>query len=456
MALSGLEIYKKLPKTNCGDCGVPTCLAFAMKLASGQAELDKCPHVSEEAKAELAQSSAPSIRKVTIGTGEHAVSIGEETVAFRHEKKFENPTGIAVMVTDDMSESDVDRIIDELNKIEFERIGMILSADLVVIKGGDAGKFKALVEKVVSKTNKAPVLVADDVSVMTAAVEAIKDKRPLVFGANKDNYEAFGKLALENNLPIGVTGSNIEEVAEVAEKLVTEGHKELVIDTGASDIATALKDQVSIRRISLAKKHKGLGFPTICFTNRMSEKLDEQATFASVLIPKYAGIVVLSDIDIPTIYTLTVERMNIFTDPQRPMTVEQGIYEIGTPDENSPVLVTTNFSLTYFIVSSEVESSRVGVWLAVHDSEGLSVLTAWAAGKFVPENIAPFIKKSGIKEKIKHNKIIIPGYVAQISGELEDELSEWKVIVGPREAGDVPQFLKTWSPAEAEKQTVDS
>jgi acetyl-CoA decarbonylase/synthase complex subunit gamma len=452
MALSGLEIYKKLPKTNCGDCGVPTCLAFAMKLASGQEELGKCPHVSEEAKAELAESSAPPIRKVTIGSGEHAISIGEETVAFRHEKKFENPTGIAIQVSDDMADADIDRIVDDLNKIEFERIGLILSADIIAIKGTDAAKFKSLVEKIISKTTKAVILIAEDINVMTAGIEAAKDKKPLVFGANKDNYEAFGKLAKENNLPLGVTGSNLDEVAEIAEKLVDAGNKELVIDTGASDIGTCLKDQVAIRRIALAKKNKGLGFPTICFANRMSDSLADQTACASIMIAKYAGIAVLGDIDIPSIYTLTVQRMNVFTDPQRPMTVDQGIYEIGTPDENSPVLVTTNFSLTYFIVSSEIESSRVPTWLAVHDSEGLSVLTAWAAGKFVPENIAPFIQKSGIKDKVKHNKIVIPGYVAQISGELEDELGDWKVTVGPREAGDLPQFLKTWSP---EKQTAD-
>lgn len=452
MALSGLDIYKKLPKTNCGDCGVPTCLAFAMKLAGNQAEIDACPHVTEEAKAELSESSAPPIRSVSIGAGEHAIKIGEETVMYRHEKRFENPTGIALLISDDMSDEQVDSQISDLNQIEFERIGLVFSTDLVVLKStADSAKFSALVEKVSKATEKALVLDSADPATMEAALKIVASKKPLIYAATKDNWEAMAKLANDNNCPLAVKGANIDEAADVAGKLVDAGHKELVIDSGSRDLNAILADQVNSRRLALKKKFKPLGFPTIVFA---SEAASENPMFenivAATFIAKYAGIVVLSKIEAATLYPLLVERMNIFTDPQRPMTVEQGIYEINNPTADSPVLVTTNFSLTYFIVSSEIESSRVPTWLCIHDSEGLSVLTAWAAGKFVPENIAGFLKKSGIAEKVNHRKLSIPGYVAQISGELEDEMGDWKIEVGPREAADLPAYLKIWSPEKQE------
>jgi len=446
MGLSGLEIYKKLPQTNCGECGVPTCLAFAMKLAAGQAELAKCPHVSEEAKAELAESSAPAIRGITIGNSDKSFKVGEETVLFRHEKRFENPTGLAVLISDD--DSDFDAKLDRVLGISFDRIGLVLAADAIAVKGTDAAKFASAVEKVASKTDKGILLVSEDPAVIEAGIAKVADRKPLIASATSANWEKMAAIAKEKGASLVVKGQSLDEAAELSEKIANAGAQNLIIDSGSRDLGSVLADQTNIRRLALKKKFRPLGYPTVIMASEMADNSLAEATVASSFIAKYGGLVVLSDAQAETLYPLLVERMNIFTDPQRPMMVEEGVYEINDPGPDSPVLVTTNFSLTYFIVSSELESSRIGVHLAVHNSEGLSVLTAWAAGKFVSENIAPFLQKSGIFDKTSHKKLIIPGYVAQMSGELEAELPGIKVQVGPREAGDLPKFLKAWNPAK--------
>ena len=174
----------------------------------------------------------------------------------------------------------------------------------------------------------------------------------------------------------------------------------------------------------------------------MASNLDMETLIAGMFVAKYGGISVLSDFTGESLFPLLLERLNIFTDPQRPMTVTEGIYEIGNPDENSPVLVTTNFALTYFIVSGEIEGSKVPSWLLIKDSEGLSVMTAWAAGKFAGDDVGIFVKKSGIMDKVKHTELIIPGYAAAIAGDVEEELPDWTITVGPREAAHIPAFLK--------------
>lgn len=446
MGLSGLEIYKKLPQTNCGECGVPTCLAFAMKLAAGQAELAKCPHVSEEAKAELAESSAPPIRGINIGSGDTAFKIGEETVMFRHEKRFENPTGIAVLLNDD--DAEFDSKLDKALGVSIDRIGLTLAVDAIAVKATDAAKFSAAVEKVAGKTNKGIILVSEDPAAIEAAIGKVAERKPLIVAATADNWEKMAAIAKDKGASLVVKGQNLDEAAELSEKVSSAGVADLVIDTGARNPGAVLADQINVRRLALKKKFRPLGYPTIVMANEMASDALTEVAVASGFIAKYGGLVVISATGAENLYPLLVERMNIFTDPQRPMMVDEGVYEINDPGPDSPVLVTTNFSLTYFIVSSEIEASRVGVHLAIHNSEGLSVLTAWAAGKFVSENIAPFLQKSGIFDKTSHKKLVIPGYVAQMSGELESELPGIKVQVGPREAGDLPQFLKTWSPAK--------
>ncbi len=444
MGLTGIQIFKLLPKTNCGECGSPTCLAFAMALAAGKAELDKCPYVSDEARAQLSEASAPPIRPLTIGVGDYAVKLGGETVMFRHEKTFFNKPGLAVLITDAMGDAEVDRRFGKLAELQYERVGLTLRPELVALKEtGNKEKFLGLVKKA-SATSYSIILMSYDAGVMKEALDIAKDKKPLIYAATKENADAFGAMAKEYACPLAVMGAGLEEVVGLTEKLTGMGLKDLVIDSGSRSVRDAFYDQVIIRRAALQAKMRALGYPTITFPCEMTDNLMKETLIASLFIAKYAGIIVLSDFEGETVFPLLLERLNIYTDPQRPMTTTQGIYPINNPDANSPVLVTCNFSLTYFIVSGEIENSRVPAWLCVMDTEGLSVMTAWAAGKFVGDVVGPFIKKSGIEEKVSHKKIIIPGYAAGILGDLEEELPGWEITVGPREAAHLPAYLKMW------------
>jgi acetyl-CoA decarbonylase/synthase complex subunit gamma len=444
MAMTGIQIFKLLPKTNCKDCGFPTCLAFAMALASGKAELDKCPHVSEEAKAQLAESSAPPIRTVTIGTGDNALKVGGELVLYRHEKTFYNPTGLGVVVSDAMSDEEVTQKVERANKLEYERVGLMLRPNLVACKctSGDPQKFEALVNEVKGMTSLNLVLISENIDALKAGAKAAKDRKPLLYAATKDNADAAAELAKETECPLAVRGASLDELAQLTEKLTKAGVKDLVIDSGARDVKTLLRDQVAVRRLALEKKFAALGFPTITFPCEMTDDPMKEAMYAALMINKYGAIALLSDLQGQHLFPLLVNRLNIYTDPQRPMATKEGIYEIGNPDENAPVLITTNFSLTYFIVMGEIESSRVPSYLLIVDTEGLSVMTAWAAGKFAADAIAIFVKKCGIGDKVKDKTLIIPGLAAGMSGELEEELPDWKVVIGPREAAHIPAFLK--------------
>jgi acetyl-CoA decarbonylase/synthase complex subunit gamma len=444
MALTGIQIFKLLPKTNCGKCGVPTCLAFAMNLAAGKVELIACPFVSEESKAQLAEASAPPIRPVTIGTGTGAFKVGGETVMFRHEKKFENPTGIAMLVTDTMPESEIAARIERFNKNIYVRVGVKLHADAVAVKcdSGNAAKFGKLVETVTKATEGGLILMSENPEVLAAGLKICATRKPLIYAATKTNAEAVAKLAKEYSCPVAVKGANLEEVAELTAVMNQAGIKDIVIDSGARTIKQAFQDEVIIRGAALQKKFKPLGYPTITFPCEMTANPLKEALIASMFVAKYAGIVVLSDLKGEVLFPLLVERLNIFTDPQRPLATTPGIYEINNPNENSPVLITTNFSLTYFIVSGEIETSKVPSYLLIMDTEGLSVLTAWAAGKFGADLMAAFVKKSGIGDKVKNHKLIIPGYSASESGGLEEDLKGWEILVGPREGSLIPAYLR--------------
>jgi acetyl-CoA decarbonylase/synthase, CODH/ACS complex subunit gamma len=447
MPLTGIEIFKLLPKTNCGKCGVPTCLAFAMQLAAGKAELAACPAVSEETKAKLSEASAPPIRPVVIGTGARAVKTGGETVLFRHEKRFENPPGLAITLSDAMSDVEIDGRLDRLNNLKYDRVGLTLRPEMAAIKcdTGSAEKFVALVSKVKQISDCSLILMSSNPDILAAGLKECADRKPLLYAANKDNWEKVAGLAKSANCPVAVRGNGLDEVGLLTDQLGKAGLKDMVIDTESRSVRQAFEEQIFVRKAALSKI-RALGFPTIVFPGEMSQDPMKEALIASMFIAKYAGIIVLSDFQGHSLFPLLVERMNIYTDPQKPLATKEGIYEIGGPKENSPVLITSNFSLTYFIVSGEIENSRVPAYLLVKDTEGLSVMTAWAAGKFVADAIAPFVKKSGIAEKVKHHKLIIPGYAAQESGGLEEELPDWKIEVGPREAAHIPQFLKNWKP----------
>jgi acetyl-CoA decarbonylase/synthase complex subunit gamma len=448
MPLTGIEIFKLLPKTNCGDCGVPTCLAFAMNLASGKVELSACPHVTEESKEKLAEASAPPILPVTIGVGERALKVGGETVMFRHEKRFENPPGIAILIKDSLDDAEVDARIQKCKTLQYERVGLTLRPELVAVKSesGDAGKFEGVVGKVAQGTDCGIILMSENPDVLAAGLKVCADRKPLIYAATKDNVDKVAAMAKDSSCPVAVKGSSLEEVTELSDKLTQAGLKNIVIDSGSRTTRQALEDQIVIRSAALNKKFRPLGFPTITLPCEMTDDPMKEAVIASMFVAKYGGIIVLSDFYGESLFPLLVERMNIFTDPQRPLATKEGIYDIGGPGNDSPVLITTNFSLTYFLVSGYLETSRVPAWLLVKDTEGLSVMTAWAAGKFSADIIAPFIKKSGIEDKINHRKLIIPGYAAVESGGLEEELPGWEILVGPREGAHIPAFVKAWTP----------
>jgi len=448
MPLTGIEIFKLLPKTNCGECGVPTCLAFAMSLAGGKAELSACPYISEEAKVKLAEASAPPIRPVTIGVGDRALKIGGETVLFRHEKRFENPPGFALLISDAMDDAEVNARLKKLKELQYERIGLTLRPDLVAIKddSGDASKFEAVVNKVKQNSDYGIILMSNNPEILAAGLKACAERKPLLYAATKDNLEPVADLAKQNSCPVAVKASGLEELAQLTTKLTEAGIKDIVLDSGSRTIRRAFEDQIFIRSAALVKKFRPLGFPTVVFPGEMTDDAMKEAVIASIFVAKYGGIIVLSDFYGESLFPLLVERLNIYTDPQRPLMTTEGIYQIGGPNENSPVLITTNFSLTYFIVSGEIETSRVPAHLLVMNTDGLSVMTAWAAGTFVSDNIAAFVKKCGIMDKVKHHKLIIPGYAAAESGGIEDELKDWEVLVGPREGAHIPAYLKTWKP----------
>ena len=444
MALTGIEIFKMLPKTNCKECGFPTCLAFAMGLATAKAELDKCPYVSEEVRDKLAEASAPPIRPVKIGMKEGVKTIGGETVMFRHEKTFFNPTLIAGLITTAMTDAEVDAKIAQFNKLKYERVGLTLRPELLAIldANGDAAKFGALAKKVMDGSDGGLILCSENPDVVKAGAEAAKERKPLIGIATPANADAMGALAKELGLPLIAKAKGYDDLAALTTKLTGMGLKDLVIDAGSRGLREAFQDQVVIRRAALGPKFRPFGFPTITCPAQMTDDPVMEKLYAAVFIAKYGGIVVVNDLSADGIFPLLLQRLNIYTDPQKPMMITPGIYEMGTPGPDSPVAVTTNFALTYFIVSGEIEGSKISTWLLIQDTEGLSVMTSWAAGKFSGDSVAHLVKKCGIADKVKTRTLIIPGYAAGISGDLEEELPDWKVSIGPREASHIPAFLK--------------
>ena len=452
MGLSGIEIFKYLPRTNCGECGVPTCLAFAMSLAAGKAELSVCPYVTEEARTRLEEASAPPIRPVNLAMKGRVLKAGGETVMFRHEKRFENPPGLAVVITDTMDEAETERRLSSFERFTFTRVGATIRPEMVALKydSGEPARFTALVRRAVTASDAAIILMCDDAATAKAAAAECGERKPLLSAVTAANFEEMAGVAAELALPVVARGT-LDELAELTVRLNEMGIKDILLDTGSRDIKAALADQVSLRRLALNKKFRALGYPTIVFPVEMTDNVLREALYASVLMAKYAGVIVLSDFRGETIFPLLVARLNLYTDPQRPLATAEGIYDINGPDENSPVAITCNFSLTYFIVSGEIENTRMPAHLLIKDTEGLSVMTAWAAGKFGADNISGFIKKSGIADRVKHRKLIIPGYIAMESGGLEEELPDWEILVGPREASQLLAYLKAnWKTPENE------
>ncbi len=444
MALTGLEIYKHLPKTNCKKCGFPTCLAFAMALAGKKTSLDKCPDITEEAKLALESASQPPMATITIGVGEDKVEVGGETVLFRHEKTFYHPCAIGITLSDSLEKEKILRRIEKISKLKFERVGMFLQVNLIAISNdsNSQDKFCDAIRGATEKSNLPLVLISNNPQVLEAGLKICAERKPLIYSAKEDNQEAMVGLAKKYSCPLAVYGKNLEELDSLSQKVVASGVKDVVLDPGTRNLGGSVQDFTQLRRLALKRGYRPFGYPVIAFV-RGNDPYQE-VSMAATYISKYANIVVLDRTEPEEILPLITLRQNIYTDPQKPIMVEPKLYEIGTPNENSPLLVTTNFSLTFFTVQPEIEASKVPSYLLIVEAEGLSVLTAWAAEKFTPEGIFAAMKKAEVEKKLSHKKIIIPGYVAVMKAKLEDE-SGWEVLVGPKEGSGIPKYLKeTW------------
>jgi CO dehydrogenase/acetyl-CoA synthase gamma subunit (corrinoid Fe-S protein) len=446
MAMSGLDIYKLTPKTNCKECGFPTCMAFAMKVAAGGVEISKCSHMSDDAMAKLSESTAPLMKIVTFGKGETECKLGGETVLFRHEKTFVNRNRFAVLLSDAMSQEQIDAKIANMKNVDYVRIGEEMRAEIAALQYvGNKDAYLALINKVKASSLKvAYMLVCADVSVLKDALELVKDELPIVFGANSNNYQEMVALVKELKLPLGLKAPSLAELYDLVENVQKLDYKELLLDIGNASAREAFTNAVQIRRTALKEQDRTFGYPSVAFVNELAkgDKFMEVA-LASLFTMKYGSLIVMDDMDYARALPLFGLRQNIYTDPQKPMRVEPEFYPINNPGDNSPVLITVDFALTYFVVSGEVERSKVPAWMGIPDAGGYSVLTAWAAGKFSGSVIAKFIKESGIESKTKCRKLIIPGKVAVLKGDIQDSLPNWEVIIGPDEAMHLPKFLRT-------------
>jgi len=444
MPVSGSEIVKLLPgRRPCKDCGFPTCFAFAMKLATGGTTLDKCPYLSDEVKTKLEDMLAPAIKLVTIGTGENKLEVGNEEVIYRHEKTYIHPPGIAILISDTEKEEKINEKLKKVSDLKYSWVGLTLKAEMIALynESGDREKFLSLVKEIYGKTDKALIIISNDLDTLFSARDICYDRKPLLYPITKENIEAALPRIKEKPTPLGLKGESIEDLVPLTRKLKENGVDDAILDPGSKDVLEAIRDQTFIRRAAIKQGFRPLGYPTIAFPCFMARDGLKEILLASLFVIKFASIIVLSDFDENTLLPLLVLRLNIYTDPRFPMAVEEKYYEIGEPDEYSPVLVTSNWALTYFIVSSAIEATKIPSFLCVKDTEGLGVLTGWAAGKFTGDAVASMIKKCGIADRVKHRKLVIPGRVARIKGELEDALPGWEVVVGPREAAGIGAFL---------------
>jgi len=440
MALSGLDIYKLLPKTNCRQCGLATCLAFAMQLAKKAVVIEKCPFITPEAKSILDAQAQPPIKLISLGTGESRLDIGNETVMFRHEEKFRNPAGLGFIIEDSLSDSRIKSTLEKINQLKFERVGQKLEVNLVAVKQTkDAKRFVEATKLVLSNTSLPLMLVSSEPASLKGAAELSKERRPLLYCATKDNASQIGRIAKELDLPLVAAGKNIDELAQLTGELNALGVNNLILDTGSKPVAEKIWDLTQIRRQALKRSNRALGYPTLAIVETTDPY--EEAIEAAAYISKYAGLVLIKGIETWEVLSILTLRQNIYTDPQKPLQIEPKLYPIGQAGDKSPVLITTNFSLSYYTVLGEVEASKIPSYILSVDTEGMSVLTAWAAEKFNAQSITRSLEKFGVKEAIKHKNLIIPGYVAVMSGDLEEQ-SGFKVIVGPKEAAGIPAFLK--------------
>ena len=440
MALTGLEIYKQLPKTNCKDCGLPTCLAFAMKMATKQISLDKCPHVTAEGKAALESSSRPPIQLVVIGSGEAEIKIGNETQLYRHEEKFHRPAALAVRISDTLDDAALAARATAVGKLCFERVGAEIRVNLVAVdnESVDAGRFEKAAVLAADKSGLPCVLMSSKAQNLEKAASALAGRRPLLYISDPAQAEAAAKVAKQANCPLAVRADGLEALAELTAKINAVGVEEIVLDPGTRGLKPTLEALSKIRRLGL-KNFRPLGYPTLAMT--VSSDPTWEAAEAGTYVAKYAGVVVTNAVEPWQALPILTVRQDIYTDPQKPVAVEPKLYAVGAVGPESPLLVTTNFSLSYYSVAGEVEASRMPGYILAVDTEGTSVLTAWASDKFNAETITKALKNAEIDGKLTHRTLTLPGLVAVLSAGVEDE-SGWSVQIGPKEASGIASYLK--------------
>ena len=444
MAVKGLDIFKLSPKTNCKECGSPTCMAFCMKVAQGAVSIDKCPHMSDEAKALLSEATAPPMKTITVGAGDNAHKLGGETVLFRHEKTLVSRNLFAVPLCTCMDDAAVDAALAEMAKVDYERIGEREYVEMVLVhdEKGDGARLAALAQKVVAM-GRVAIIDCENADVAKVAVEAVKDSKPILNGANAANYEAMNAVATAAGVTLGVKGASIEELHDTVAALEKAGNKNLVIDVTGKDAKETLANAVMVRRAALKDGDRTFGYPSIVNLTKVAPgDIHLQTAYAALFTVKYGSIIVMDKVSYAESLPLHGLRQNIYTDPQKPMKVAPGIYPMNGATADSPCMLTVDFALTYFLVSGEIERSKVPVNLLITDASGMSVLTAWAAGKFSSSSVKKFFDEFDLANKINSRTLVIPGKVAVMKGEIQDKLPEWNVVVGTREAVEIVKFLK--------------
>ncbi len=445
MALKGLDIFKLSPKKNCKECGCPTCMAFSMKVAQGSVSIDACPYFSEEAKAAMNEATAPPMKTIKVGAGENEYTLGGETVLFRHEKTFVSKTRYAVSICSGMDDAIIDAKLADVPKVDYDRIGERMYVEMIYVnydeeKGPD--RYVEVVKKAAA-LGRTLILNVDDPETAKAALAEVKDTKPILNGANASNYEAMNAVAKEAGVALGVSGADDNELYDTIAALEKLGNKNLLFNANTSSIKAAFATTVQFRKAAIKDSNRTCGYPSIVNVAKLAKgDAHMQAALLSVFTMKYGSILVADQIGYAEALPLYGMRQNVFTDPQKPMKVEPGLYPINGGDENSICLTTVDFALTYFVVSGELERSGIPCNLIINDAGGLSVLTSWAAGKFSSSSIAKFFEEQDIAGKIKCRKLCIPGKVAVLKGELEAKMPGWEIIVAPREAVQLVKFLK--------------
>ena len=440
MAVKGLDIFKLSPKKNCKECGSPTCMAFCMKVAQGAVPITKCPYMSEEAIALLSEAAAPPMQTITVG----AHKLGGETVMMRHEKTLVNRNLFAATLDTSMDDAAVEARLEGIKKVDYERIGEREMVECVFVHdAGDCAKFVELCKKAAALPDRTVIIDTKDVETAKAAVEAIKDSKPILNGANKDNFNDMNEIAKAAGLVLGVSGTDLSELHDTVAALEKAGNKTLILDVTAPTIKETFANAVLVRRTAIKDGDRTFGYPSIVNLGVLCNHDEHLETaLAAMFVVKYGSIIVMDKVGYAEALPLYGLRQNIFTDPQKPMKVAPGIYPINGAGPDDPCALTVDFALTYFLVSGELERSKIPVNLLITDASGMSVLTAWAAGKFSSTSVKKFFDEFDIASKINNRTLIIPGKVAVMKGEIQDKLPEWNVVVGTREAVELVKFLR--------------